>query len=145
MTTKAEQIVLAIEALLKAAPQTPAEDRVYRNREDPLLRDTSPAISLIKRSDTPQLPGATGRTQWLLLLELKVVGSNAAAPDSAVDATLEAIHSKLYTDRSLGGLAVDIVVGGVTYTQDGEIKEVCTAVREYSVTYQTAEESLTNL
>lgn len=142
MSTKAEQIAEAIQALLLAAPQTPAGTRVYRSRAvlDQELRGAVPAIAINKASDLLHSE-SVGQTRWLLTVEVAVL-ARGDDPDAAVDPTLEAVHGKMYADRTLGGLALDVTAGSAQYVRHADPPEACTVVREYRVLYQTTEAGL---
>mgnify|MGYP003142643476 FL=1 len=105
MTTKRENILAAVKTAL--ANTTGVGTRIYRSRVDPLSRGESPAIIIEPISDTPEQNTSLPTLDWTLRIRVVVI-ERSNIPDQAADDTIESMHSKLMSDLTLGGLAIDI-------------------------------------
>jgi hypothetical protein len=140
MTTKREQILAAVDTLLAAT--TGATGRVYRSRQEAFSRNESPSVVIEPGPSTasPE-PVSTCKIDWSFILVITVY-ARGAIPDQAADPVVKSIHSLLMSDRSLGGLVMDIWPGN----RDSEFAAAETAsLREmltYRVQYRTSIEDL---
>jgi hypothetical protein len=111
MATKQEQIVAACFALL--AGTADVGSRIYRSRTEAFSRDESPAIIVEHgRSDARIEPVSTCRIDWTFQLIVAVFSRGVhggTSPDQLADPVIQSIHTKLMTDRTIGGLAQDII------------------------------------
>ena len=105
MTTKRESILAAVKTALTGTAGVGT--RIYRSRVDPLSRAESPALIVEPVSDTPNQNTSLPTLDWTLRIRLVVI-ERSTVPDQAADDTIEDMHSKLMTDLTLGGLAIDI-------------------------------------
>jgi hypothetical protein len=111
MASKQEQIVAALFTALQNT--TGVGGRIYRSRTEAFSRDESPAITVEHgRSDARIEPVSTCRTDWTFQLIVAVFSRGVhggASPDQLADPVIQSIHTKLMTDRTIGGLAQDII------------------------------------
>ena len=105
MTTKRESILAAVASTL--AGTAGVGTRIYRSRVEPFGRGESPAIVIEPVSDTPEQNTSLPTLDWTLRIRIVVV-ERADIPDQAADDTIEDMHSKLMSDLTLGGHAIDI-------------------------------------
>ena len=105
MTTKRENILAAIKTAL--ADTTGVGTRIYRSRVEPLSRGESPAIVIEPISDTPEQNTSMPTLDWTLRVRIVVI-ERATIPDQAADDTIESLHSKIMSDLTLGGHAIDV-------------------------------------
>ena len=105
MTTKRESILAAVKTAL--TDTAGVGTRIYRSRVDPLSRGESPAIIIEPVSDTPEQNTSLPTLDWTLRIRVVVI-ERSDVPDQAADDTIEDMHSKLMSDLTLGGKAIDI-------------------------------------
>ncbi len=105
MTTKRESILAAVKTALTGTAGVGT--RIYRSRVDPLSRGESPAIIIEPVSDTPEQNTSLPTLDWTLRIRVVVI-ERSDVPDQAADDTIEDMHSKLMSDLTLGGKAIDI-------------------------------------
>lgn len=134
MTTKRESILADIASSL--AGTTQVGSRIYRSRVVPLTRGESPAIVVEPGGDDPEFSLRLDRLDWTLQVRISVI-VRASVPDQAADAIVEDIHSRVMADDSVGGYAIDIEPGAVSFelVQADQPAGVITMV--YRVKYRT--------
>ena len=105
MTTKRELILRQILSVL--TPTSGVAQRVYRSRVVALQRSETPAILITPESDT-----ATQETSLPTLDHALTVGVSVVVrgdtPDKLADDIVQDAHSRLMSDLSLSGNAIDI-------------------------------------
>jgi hypothetical protein len=111
MASKQEQIVAACHASL--AGTVGVGSRIYRSRTEAFSRDESPAITVEHgRSDARIEPVSTCRIDWTFQLIVAVFSRGVhggISPDQVADPVIQSIHARLMADRTIGGLAQDII------------------------------------
>jgi len=112
MTTKRESILAAVKTALTGTAGVGT--RIYRSRVDPLSRGESPAIIVEPISDTPEQNTSLPTLDWTLRIRVVVI-ERSNVPDQAADDTIEDMHSKLMSDLTLGGKAIDIQPAQTTF------------------------------
>jgi hypothetical protein len=148
MTTKQEQIVAACYTAL--AGTVGVSNRIYRSRTEAFSRDESPAITVEHgRSDANIEPISTCRTDWTFQLIIAVFsrgmhGANGPSPDQVADPVIESLHSKLMADRTIGGLAMDIIPQSRDPQLVSAEDPVMWTVLTYQVRYRTTIENLSS-
>lgn len=105
MTTKRENILAAIKTALTGTAGVGT--RIYRSRVEPFARGESPAIVIEPISDTPEQNTSLPTLDWTFRVRIVVI-ERADIPDQAADDTIEDMHSKLMSDLTLGGQAIDV-------------------------------------
>jgi hypothetical protein len=116
MATKQEQIVAYAAASLIGIDGV--GNRIYRSRNEAYSRDEMPAISVEPGSATTATePVSTCKIDWTLQLLIAVFSRGTVAPagtpllglsaDQVADPVVQAVHTRMMTDRGMGGLAMD--------------------------------------
>ena len=104
--TKREQIMAAVATAL--VNTTGVSTRIYRSRVEAFSRNESPALVIEPGTDTAASePVSTCKIDWTFQLIIAVY-TRGAIPDQVADPVIKSVHSKLMTDRSIGGLAMDL-------------------------------------
>ena len=105
MTTKRENIIATIKSTL--ANTTGVGTRIYRSRVEPLSRGESPAIVVEPITDDADQNTSMPTLDWTLRIRVSVI-ERASIPDQAADDTIESLHSKIMSDLTVGGYAIDV-------------------------------------
>ena len=140
MTTKREDILAALATAL--AGTAGVSGRVYRSRQMAFSRQESPSIIIEPISDTcSPTPVSTRSIDWTLMVAITVY-ARGSVPDQTADPVVQALHSSLMVDRSLGGLAMDL--WPVAFEPQFDKSDLSTAwvVNTYRVRYRTGITSL---
>ena len=139
MASKRERILAALKTTL--AGTTGVGTRIYRSRPEPTSRGESPAIVVEWTNDQPSIRGTTGHIDWTLRIRVVVI-SRGKIPDNLADATIESLHSKLLTDPTVGGLAIDIRPSTTTFELIEADQPAGLIMCEFEVDYRTTYRSL---
>ena len=139
MASKRERILAALKTTL--AGTTGVGTRIYRSRPEPTSRGESPAIVVEWTNDQPSIRGTTGHIDWTLRIRVVFV-SRGKIPDNLADATVESLHSKLLTDPTVGGLAIDIRPATTTFELIEADQPAGLIMCEFEVDYRTTYGSL---
>lgn len=141
MTTKRETILAAVRTALTGT--TGVGTRIYRTRVEPVPREESPAIIVEPLNDTANQATSLPTLDWTLTVRVTVI-VRGVIPDQQADPIVESLHTRLMTDLTLGGYAIDIQPVGVTFNfaeADGAAGEIqC----DYRVLYRTSVTNLTS-
>tara|TARA_R100000231_G_scaffold113203_1_gene84003 strand:- start:1896 stop:2324 length:429 start_codon:yes stop_codon:yes gene_type:complete len=142
MTSQRELILTQLTSTL--AGTTGVSTRIYRSRVEALTRSETPAIVIEPVTDEPTINEATfQKINWTLRVRVVVI-VRGVIPDKIADSTVESLFSKILTDTSVNGLAIDVKPA----TQSFEILEadqpagVITC--EFEIMYRTPYNSLTS-
>jgi hypothetical protein len=141
MATKREQILQAMRTALTGT--VGVGTRIYRSRPDPVSRGETPAIIVEPAKDVPEQNTSLPTLDWSFVVRV-IVLSRAAIADQAADATIESLHAKLVADLTLGGLAIDVQPGPVTFEFVEADSPAAVIVCEYVVRYRTSVASLSS-
>lgn len=142
MTSKAEAITQAVVSALTVPPMTsvPAA-RVYRDLHGAMQADDLPAIAVeTGDEDTPDRRTTRHKLRWLDL-QVTVV-ARGASPYTAGDAALVEAFGRVFADRSLGGLAMEVLEGPTRRERSPAEQQVGAVTKTYRIQYTTLEESL---
>tara|TARA_R100000750_G_C2317591_1_gene85016 strand:- start:97 stop:522 length:426 start_codon:yes stop_codon:yes gene_type:complete len=140
MTTKRESILAAVKTALTGTAGVGT--RVYRSRVDPLSRGESPAIIVEPISDTPEQNTSLPTLDWTLRIRVVVI-ERSNVPDQAADDTIEDMHSKLMSDLTLGGRAIDIQPAQTTFQLLEADQPAGVIFCEYEIRYRSQVSDLT--
>ena len=138
MSSKREQILARFETLLVNTSGVNA--RVYRSRQQALNRDEAPALVIEPGRDTPTVV-STCKLDWSLDV-LVAIYARGVVPDQDADPVAVSMHNELMSDRTLGGLAVDLVPSGVDFKLDDADMSTLWMINTYTVRYRTSISSL---
>ena len=136
MTTKRETILAQLKTQL--ANTTGVGNRIYRSRVTPVDRSEGKVLIIEPISDNCEV--TANRFKWTLNLRLSVIarGSASETLDQSADPTIESIHSKISTDVTLGGNAIDMTPRSVSFDLiDGDQPSGVVSC-EYIIIYQTS-------
>ena len=137
MTSKTERILAAIQTTLAGTDGVGA--RIYRDRWEALARNEMPALVIHPETEDQQLT-TIPFTQSTLTVAIDVLISGSPLSTLA-DPTRVSLHSKLMADRSLGGLAFDVIPAGVTW--DADSGEIGILRCSYQISFRTLTADLT--
>lgn len=137
MSSRREQILAHLATILAG---TAGIGTVWRSRVDAVSRDEAPALLLEPIFDRCQ-PTSNCRLSWTLDVAI-VIFVRGSVPDTLADPILVSAHSILMADRTLGGLAVDIVPTTVDPQRDKADLTSLWQVNTYQITYRTLQANL---
>ena len=140
MTTKRESILSAIATAL--AGTTGVGTRIYRSRVEPMARAESPAIIIEPLTDTPVQNTSLPTLDWTLRVRISVI-VRGSTPDSTADAVIESMHSRLMSDLTLGGRAIDVQPAQTTFNFFEADQPAGVVFCEYEVMYRSQVADLT--
>jgi hypothetical protein len=140
MTTKRESILSAIATAL--AGTTGVGTRIYRSRVEPMARAESPAIIIEPITDTPAQNTSLPTLDWTLRVRINVI-VRGTTPDSTADEVIESMHSRLMSDLTLGGRAIDVQPAQTTFNFFEADQPAGVVFCEYEVMYRSQVADLT--
>ena len=136
MTTIRETILTNLKTQLTGT--TGVGTRIYRSRVTPVSRSEGAVLIVEPISDNCEV--RSNKFQWTLNVRLSVIarGSASETLDQSADPTIESIHSKISTDVTLGGNAIDMTPRSVSFDLiDGDQPSGVVSC-EYIIIYQTS-------
>tara|TARA_R100000353_G_scaffold40085_1_gene31844 strand:+ start:260 stop:688 length:429 start_codon:yes stop_codon:yes gene_type:complete len=135
MSSKREQILAAIKTNLTGT--TGVGTRIYRSRVAALTRAESPALVLEPITDTPNINNSTYlKIDWTLRVRVVVV-VRGEIPENIADPTIESLHTKILTNTTLGGLAIDIQPSTQSFEVLDADQPAGIITCEYEIQYRT--------
>ena len=135
MSSKREQILAAIKTNLTGT--TGVGTRIYRSRVAALTRAESPALVLEPITDTPNINNSTYlKIDWTLRIRVVVV-VRGEIPENIADSTIESLHTKILTNTTLGGLAIDIQPSTQSFEVLDADQPAGIITCEYEIQYRT--------
>ena len=135
MTYSIKEQVLQ-QVITTLAGTTGVSTRIYRNRPEPLQRDETPAL-VVEAGNAVALTNTIAYTDWGMAFMVNIVYMGSATPETDIDEIQNSVHSKLMADRTLNGLAHDILpVSFVPNTQEGDFP-VYVLRMEYRISFRT--------
>ena len=141
MATKRERILAALKTNL--ANTVGVGTRIYRSRAEAFTRSETPAIIIEPISDTPaETQNFNDRINWDFRIRISVV-VRGAVPDQVADPTIESLHTKVLTDPSIGGLALDIRPSTTNFEILDADQPAGVISCEFDIEYRTTYNSLT--
>lgn len=138
MSSRREQILAFMAAALEGTAQVGS--RIYRSRVEAFARDEAPAL-VIEPGRDRAVTFSTCKLDHTLEV-LVVVYTRGPIPDQLADPIVVSLHSKLMADRTLGGLAIDIIPTTTEYQRDKADLTSLWQVCSYEVRYRTAADAL---
>ncbi len=139
MTTRRELILADIATRLASAPSIGAP--VYRSRVTPMARGETPAVIVEPVQDSASQP-VIPKLDWMLTVRVSVI-VRASIPDQAADSILQAIHTKMTADLTLGGLAYDVQPTSTAWEFVESDVPTGMITYDFMVLYRTALQDLT--
>ena len=136
MASKREQILAKIKTNLTGT--TGVGTRIYRSRVEPMTRDESPSLVVEFITDEPTVNSATYlKLDWTLRVRIVVI-VRSQTPDTSADPTIESLHTKIVSDPTLGGLAIDVSPATVTFDVVEADQPAGIISCEYEVDYRSS-------
>lgn len=142
MTTRRESILAQIRTTLTGTSNVGT--RIWRSRVQALARQESPAIIIEPVSDTPEQNTSLPTLDWSLVVRVSVV-VRGDVPDQQADPIVESLHSKIMADLSVGGNAIDIQPGNVSFEMVDADQPTGVISCDYVVRYRTELDDLTTI
>lgn len=142
MTTRRESILARIRTTLTGTSNVGT--RIWRSRVQALARQESPAIIIEPVSDTPEQNTSLPTLDWSLVVRVSVV-VRGDVPDQQADPIVESLHAKLMSDLTVGGNAIDIQPGNVTFEMVDADQPTGVISCDYVVRYRTELDDLTTI
>lgn len=139
MSTRLHDATSAVIAALQAAPAV--ADQVLRARLRPLAagQSTMVVVRPVEASVLEdELAGLVVTWDVLIAVECYARASAGTAPDTAVDAVLAAVHTRLAADPTLGGAVVALAPRKVTYDIDADGEQTVCAISLFTARQRTA-------
>lgn len=131
-----QQIVNALVTALTGLTTTTTE--VGNRRTYP--QGVTPALNIYWAEDVPDYEQGKMTATPMRLLEVHVEGITKGVAETQANTIAEEVETAVYTDQTLGGLAVGIELGPATIEQDGQGEDaVLIADMIFIVFYRTAE------
>jgi hypothetical protein len=134
MSSRREQILAHIATTLGS---TAGITTVYRSRMEAFSRDEAPAMVVEPIAEPPPREISTCKLDWTLQVAV-VVHTRGAVSDTLADPIIVSAHSLLMADRTLGGLAINIMPAGTDWQRDKADLASLWMVNSYEVRYRTA-------
>lgn len=143
MTTAFASVVGAVVAALQAAPAVSAQlDRV---RLRPVAKESATAVVVRPGGaahDDSVGQGVVGIWATSVSVECYARAGASTSPDLAVDALLQDVATRLFQNRSLGGLVGDLTLTTVVYDFDVDGENTACVTLTYQIRHATAANSL---
>ena len=140
MATKREQILAQIASTL--ASTAGVSGRVYRSRVTAAARAESPMIVIEPVNETSQQITSLPKLDWTMRVRVVVVVRSVNAYTDA-DPVIESMHSKIMSDLTLGGYAIDVQPVLTTFEFLDADQPAGVFSNEYDVKYRTTVADLT--
>jgi len=138
--SRREDILAAIATTLEGTADVGS--RIYRSRVEAFARDEAPALVIEPGTDRAAI-STTCKIDWTLEV-IVAVYTRGNVPDTLADPIIVDVHSKLMADRTLNGLAMDIIPLAVDPQRDKADLTSLWTVLTYQVRYRTFVTDLTN-
>jgi len=135
MSTKRELILAKIKTQLVGT--TGVGTRIFRSRATPVSRDEGAVLIYEPIADNCEI--RRNNLQWTLQIRLSIItrGSKSKTLDQAADPIVNSIHTKLVSDITLGGNAIDVQPRSVGFDiVDGDQPSGVVSL-DYIIIYQT--------
>ena len=136
MASKREQILARIKTNLTGT--TGVGTRIYRSRVEPMTRVETPSLVVEFVTDEPTVNSATYlKLDWTLRVRIVVI-VRSQTPDTTADPTIESLHTKIVSDPTLGGLALDVRPLTVTFDVVEADQPAGVISCEYEIDYRSS-------
>jgi hypothetical protein len=139
MTTSRREQILSYAATALAGT-VDVGSRIYRSRVEAFTREEAPAI-VIEPGIDRAVEFSSCKLDWTLELIIAIY-TRGQIPDQLADPIVVDVNTRLMTDRSLGGLAIDILPAMVDPQRDKADLTSLWTVLTYRVRYRTDDVNL---
>ena len=138
MASKRESIINAVISALTGT--TGVGSNIFRSRQEPIDRDTAPAIIVRWVSDLPEFVGVNVMNSRLtFVVEVYTRGYQA---DALADPIAVSAYAKIMANRTLGGGCLDITGGNQAVDMDSADADACILTMEFEALYRRTEQAL---
>lgn len=138
--SKRSRILQKLQDLLIGA--TPAGRNVFRERKRAMPADATLAVNIVPESDPRQDGGGTQFTDRLMAVDIQI-HARGDVPTDVADPVVVVVHELLMANRTLAGLALDIVAADNDFEYDDADEDMAALHQRYAVLYRTNETDLT--
>lgn len=136
MDSKRERILQHVASVLEDIEAV--NGRVFRSRIEAFQRSEAPAIVVEPGEDEAAAPSASNcHVDWTFLLVVAVY-TRGRIPDQEADPIVREVHSRLMSDRSLGGAAMDVWPRKYEPSFEKADRPSLWSILTYSVRYRTS-------
>lgn len=139
MTASRREQILSYAATALAGT-TMVGSRIYRSRVDAFSREEAPAIVVEPGMDRA-VEFSSCKLDWTLELIIAIY-TRGQVPDQLADPIVVDVNTRLMADRSMGGLAIDILPAMVDPQRDKADLTSLWTVLTYKVRYRTDDVNL---
>ena len=139
MTTSRREQILSYAATALAGT-TQVGSRIYRSRVEAFSREEAPAI-VIEPGIDRAVEFSSCKLDWTLELIIAIY-TRGQIPDQLADPIVVDVNTRLMTDRSMGGLAIDILPAMMDPQRDKADLTSLWTVLTYKVRYRTDDVNL---
>jgi hypothetical protein len=140
MTTRRENILDTIKTTL--AGTTGVSTRIFRSRVTAVSRAETPCLLIEPVSDTAEQTTSLATLNWTLVVRVSVI-VRGDVPDEQADLTVQSLHSKMMSDTTVGGYAMDIIPTGVTFDMVEADQPAGVISCDFQIRYRTKNDDLT--
>lgn len=133
MTTRREQILGRIVTVL--AGTSGVSTRIYRSRNEPFARSEFPALVVEPMQDSAEQT-TIATLDWQLGVRVSIF-VRGAIPDSVADPIIADVHSKIMSDTTLNGYAIDILPTAVQFDLIEGDQPIGVISCDFAVRYRT--------
>ena len=103
-----------------------------------MTRGESPSLVIEFVTDEPTVNSATYlKLDWTLIVRIVVI-VRSQTPDTTADPTIESLHTKIVSDPTLGGLAIDVRPLTVTFDVVEADQPAGVISCEYEIDYRSS-------
>jgi hypothetical protein len=135
-----EQILDAIATTLAGTVEVGS--RIYRSRQEAFARNEAPCLLIEPGTDTArEEPVSNCKIDWRLPVAI-TIHTRGPIPEQLAGPIIADVHTRLLSDRTLGGLAMDIWPADVNHQREQADATAGWTTATYNVRYRT---SLTDL
>lgn len=136
MASKREQILEFAHDALAGVPDVGT--RIFRSRIEAFQRSEAPAIVVEPGQDSAISPSASNcYIDWQLML-IVAVYTRGHQPETLADPIISAIHNRLMSDRTMGGLTMDIWPDEVEPSFEKADRPALWTICTFKVRYRTS-------
>jgi hypothetical protein len=136
MDSKRERILQHVASVLEDIEAV--NGRVFRSRIEAFQRSEAPAIVIEPGPDEAAAPSASNCwIDWTFVLVVAVI-TRGQIPEQMADPIVQDIHSRLMSNRSLGGVSMDVWPMGVEPTFEKADRPSLWTVMTFRVRYRTS-------
>ena len=139
MTTSRREQILSYAATALAGT-VDVGSRIYRSRVEAFTREEAPAI-VIEPGIDRAVEFSSCKLDWTLELIIAIY-TRGQVPDQLADPIVVDVNTRLMADRSMGGLAIDILPAMVDPQRDKADLTSLWTVLTYKVRYRTDDVNL---